>query len=218
MWISHPHPPIYVTNVSVIFWPSVDAWHHASTQRALNTAFVVSSHQCSTTKWAGRPSTVEGPAGIPAKRFAFTEWPSVLAGWISTDRRTCCLCSPATSLCQVTLSLSRPRCYWNTMSHCYFLISFQWTSLGCAAEDCGGLEVKVKVTQSCPTLCNSVEYSPPGSSIHGIIQARILEWVAIPFSRGSSRPRDQTRVSHLHCRWILYHLNHQVLELLLNPP
>ena len=53
------------------------------------------------------------------------------------------------------------------------------------------LEVKVKVTQSCPTLCNPTDYR-----VHGILQARILEWVAFPFSRGSSQPRDQTRVSH----------------------
>ena len=56
-------------------------------------------------------------------------------------------------------------------------------------------EVKVLVTQSCPTLCNSVDCSPPGSSVHGILQARILEWVTIPFSRGSSRLRNQTQVS-----------------------
>ena len=52
--------------------------------------------------------------------------------------------------------------------------------------------VKVKVAQLCPTLCNSVDCSPPGSSVHGILQTRILEWVAIPFSRGSSWPKDQT--------------------------
>ena len=46
-----------------------------------------------------------------------------------------------------------------------------------------------------PTLCNSMYYSLPGSSAHGIFQARILEWVAIPFSRGSSQPRDQTCIS-----------------------
>ena len=51
---------------------------------------------------------------------------------------------------------------------------------------------------SCPvmsTLCDPMDYSPPGSSVHGILQARILEWVAIPFSRGSSQPRNQTLVS-----------------------
>ena len=51
---------------------------------------------------------------------------------------------------------------------------------------------KVKVAQLCPTLCNPVDYI-----VHGILQARILEWVAFPFSRGSSQPRDQTQVSHI---------------------
>ena len=54
-----------------------------------------------------------------------------------------------------------------------------------------------KSLQSCPTLCNPMDCNPPGSSVHGILQARKLEWVAIPFSRGSSRPRDRTRVSCL---------------------
>ena len=51
--------------------------------------------------------------------------------------------------------------------------------------------------QSCPTLCDPMDYSPSGSSVHGILQARILEWVAISFSRGSSPLRDQTHVSCL---------------------
>ena len=51
-------------------------------------------------------------------------------------------------------------------------------------------EVKVKVTQSCPTLYNPMDYT-----VHGILQARILEWVAFPFSRGSSQPRDWIQVS-----------------------
>ena len=55
--------------------------------------------------------------------------------------------------------------------------------------------VGVLVTQLCPTLCNSMNYSPPGFPVHGILQARILEWVAISSSRGSSQPRDQTQVS-----------------------
>jgi len=54
---------------------------------------------------------------------------------------------------------------------------------------------EVKVAQSCLTLCDPMDYSPPGSSVHGILQIRILEWVAIAFSRGSSQPRDQTWVS-----------------------
>ena len=70
----------------------------------------------------------------------------------------------------------------------------------------GGLnrmKVKVLVAQLCSTLCDSTDCSPPGSFVHEILQARILEWVAIPFFRESS----QLRNSHLlHCRWILYYL------------
>ena len=51
------------------------------------------------------------------------------------------------------------------------------------------------VTRWCPILCNPMDCSPPGSSVHGILQARILEWVAISFSRGYSQPRDRTQVS-----------------------
>ena len=56
--------------------------------------------------------------------------------------------------------------------------------------------MRVLVAQSCPTLCDPVDCSPPVSSVHGISQARILEWVAISFSSGSSRPRGRT---HLSC-------------------
>ena len=62
---------------------------------------------------------------------------------------------------------------------------------------------KVKVTQLCPTLCDPTDCSPPGSSVHGILQARILEWVAISFSRGSSWPRGWTRISRIAGR-LLY--------------
>ena len=68
--------------------------------------------------------------------------------------------------------------------------------------------LKVLVAQLCPTLSDPIDCSPPGPSVLGILQARILEWVAIPFSRGSSRPRDQTHISHIS-RQILYCLSHQ---------
>ena len=54
-----------------------------------------------------------------------------------------------------------------------------------------------KLLQLCPTICDPMDHSPPGSSVHGILQARILEGVAIPFSRGSSQFRDQTCLLHL---------------------
>ena len=53
-------------------------------------------------------------------------------------------------------------------------------------------DVKVKVAQLCPALCDQIDYT-----VHGILQARILEWVAVPFSRGSSQPRNRTQVSHI---------------------
>ena len=56
--------------------------------------------------------------------------------------------------------------------------------------------VKVKVAQSCPTLCDPMDYT-----VHGILLARKLEWVAFPFSRGSSQPRDQTQVSLIAARF-----------------
>ena len=57
-----------------------------------------------------------------------------------------------------------------------------------------------EVAQSCPILCDPMDCSLPGSSMHGIFQARVLEWVAISFSRESSWPRDQTQISHTAVR------------------
>ena len=68
--------------------------------------------------------------------------------------------------------------------------------------------LKEKVTQSCLTLCDPLDHSLPGSSVQGILQARILEWLVILFSRGLSQPRDQILVL-LHCRQFLYRLSHQ---------
>ena len=68
-------------------------------------------------------------------------------------------------------------------------------------------KVKVLVTQSCLTHCAPVDCSPPGSSVHGILQARILEWVAVPISRGSCRARDPTRVSCIAGRLSLRRTN-----------
>ena len=63
--------------------------------------------------------------------------------------------------------------------------------------------VCVLVTQSCLTLFNPMDCSPPGSSVHGILQAWTLEWVAVPFSRGSSWPRDQTWISCIAGRFFI---------------
>ena len=70
-------------------------------------------------------------------------------------------------------------------------ILMRWMKLGPIIQS------ESEVAQSCLTLCDPVECSPSGSSVHGILQARILEWVAISYSRGSSHPRDRTQVSRI---------------------
>ena len=70
----------------------------------------------------------------------------------------------------------------------------------------GGMcaRMHAKSLQSCPTLCDTMDHSPPESSVRGILQARILEWVAISSSGASSQPRDQTHISYVSCigRWV----------------
>ena len=76
------------------------------------------------------------------------------------------------------------------------------------------------VTQSCPTLCKPMDCNPSGSSLHGIFQARILEWVTICYSRGSSPPRDRTCISCISCIWQavslpLHHLGNPLNKLVM---
>ena len=75
-----------------------------------------------------------------------------------------------------------------------------WLEIKCCNSD--SVEENIlyrpsEVTQSCPALCDPMDCSLTGSSIHGIFQSRVLEWVAISFSRWSYQPRDQTQVSHI---------------------
>ena len=81
---------------------------------------------------------------------------------------------------------------------CSCFSSTTWNAL-CLPVVLTHLPVKVKllVAQPCPTLHDPMDWSLPGFPVHGILQTRILEWVAIPFSRGSSQPSDQTWVSHI---------------------
>ena len=74
--------------------------------------------------------------------------------------------------------------------------------------------VVVVVTKLCPTFCNSMGYSLPGTSVHEISQARILEWVAISFSRVSSQPRDRTGVSHIAGRCFTIWATRETMTLL----
>ena len=77
----------------------------------------------------------------------------------------------------------RPRCYKNSGAEYRYTLEQE---LAHTTEEVK-VKVKLKVAQSCPTVCNPMDYT-----VHGILQARILEWVAVPFSRGSSQPKDQT--------------------------
>ena len=79
----------------------------------------------------------------------------------------------------------------------------KWSGMLLAKNLIQIMEVKVLAAQSCPTPCDPTDYSPPGSSVHGILQARILKWVAVLSSRGASQPK----VSYVSCigRQILYH-------------
>ena len=80
-------------------------------------------------------------------------------------------------------------------------LNFKWFTSSFFERDGGCIPA---CTQSCPTLRDRMNCSPPGPSVHGIIPTRILEWVAIFFSRRASWPRDRTHVSCI-CRQILYH-------------
>ena len=73
---------------------------------------------------------------------------------------------------------------------------------------CTAAAAAAKSFQSCPSLCDSMDGSPLGPPVHGIFQARVLEWIAISFSRGSSRPKDGTWVSCIVGR-CFYCLSHQ---------
>ena len=64
-----------------------------------------------------------------------------------------------------------------------------------------GMYPEMKVAQSYPALCNPKDYSQPGSPVYGIFQARVLEWIPMPSSRGSFQPRDRTQVSHIAGRF-----------------
>ena len=70
-----------------------------------------------------------------------------------------------------------------------------------AGKSSAPLKVKELVAQSCPTLGDPMDCSPPGTSVHGTLQARMLQWVAMSSSRGSSRLRDQTQVSRIAGRF-----------------
>ena len=97
-----------------------------------------------------------------------------------------------------------------------------WWSVHCHTVEswiCSQLKRRVRVltAQSCPTLCDPMECSPQGSSVREILQARILKWIAIPFSMGPSQPRDWSWVAHTAGRFLMIWATREALIHLLNP-
>ena len=115
-------------------------------------------------------------------------------------RRKCSLTSLSVygSIKKKTLNLLMEKniTFYKTLvyNHCHHYWPFMWRYFNIWVTMC-------LVAQSCPTLCDSMDCSPLGTSVHGILQGRTLEWVAMPFSKGSSQPRDQTWVSHISGRF-----------------
>ena len=101
-------------------------------------------------------------------------------------------------------------CLWVLPTHSTFVyttegaLTLHWLThcLMGAVATADNIKVYVLVTQSCPALCNPMDCSPPGSSVFGILEAKIMEWVAVQFSRASSQPRDWPRVSCIAGRFI----------------
>ena len=104
----------------------------------------------------------------------------------STDFNASYLLNSSSSSISTTTLISDPH---------NFLVGLSWHSPDWSACPILLAAVLCWVTLSCPTLCDPMDGSPPGSPDHVILQARILEWVAMPSTRGSSQPRDQTQVS-----------------------
>ena len=112
-------------------------------------------------------------------------------------REVCTSWSHSLGLPSLTWPLKMLR--WNSEG-----VQVIWTL---ATQDFLYVCIRAKSLQLCLTLCNPMDCSPPGSSVHGILCARVLEWVALPPSRGSSWLRNQTCIPYISCisRWVLNH-------------
>ena len=98
------------------------------------------------------------------------------------------------SLFLITLSVQHRPAYCKSLKEMFYKTLFHSLDITCVC-----MYVRAKLLQLCLTLCDSMNHSPPGSSVLGILQVRILEQVIMPFSRESSLPRDRTYVSYVSC-------------------
>ena len=157
-------------------------------------------------------SRVEGPHYLSAGYTRLLHELSLLLLWLEGPKLMWAKDVPLLYQRQAQVHLAKscnlPHSLWTTIDFFFSWPEHMWVH--CRGPFYDGIAVCVcacSVAQPCLTLCNPRDCKSPGSSVHGIFQARILEWVAISFSRGSSRPRDQTWVSYLSHpgRLILYH-------------
>ena len=140
--------------------------------------------------------------------------------WVSHCSENSCYGNPDRDGTAVKESCPESKCYWLNE---FFFFFFGVVGAGAGSGENGRRDrwtyandhtenvvhfFFFLVTQSCPTLWDPMNYHLPVSSVHGIFHARILEWVAIPFSKGSFWPRVRTWVSWIG-RWIFYQLSHQ---------
>ena len=119
---------------------------------------------------------------------------------------------------KTAIALSPGKCSGITRTKKYLTTQFYWVDTSLESSSfffffevflnlCSKLCMHAESLQSCPTLYDPMDHSRPGSSVHGILQARILEWIALSSFRGSIRPRYQTCISYVSCigRQVLYH-------------
>ena len=141
----------------------------------------------------GSQDTVTSTQVIPSLIYSLLPSPRLLNGWVTQRASRTFSAAPArcsTSLCSVNAD----------GGHCVARkLHGEATNVKILLSYCCGL-----IAELCLTLCESVDYSPPGSSVHGILQARILEWISNSFSKGPFRPRHWTLISY-NDRWVLYH-------------
>ena len=102
---------------------------------------------------------------------------------------------------------------WKLLRISVFKSCYRAWSLTTASPSWSSVRKENEVAQLSPTLCNPMDCSLPGSSVHGIFQARVLEWIAISCSRGSSRPGDRTQVSRSAGRHFTIRATREALEL-----
>ena len=143
--------------------------------------------------WLGRSHLVgeiQNPrSSSPAKRISFK-------------------CSHMWFGLRITYTLTVLHAHWIRHVYAFYLSTLNQHDVLPLPSHC--VWVRAQSLQSCLTLCEPVDCSLPGSSVHGILQAIILKWAAIASSRGSSRPRDWTHISYVSYvgRWVLYHQRH----------